>query len=240
VVTRDGRKVTQLVKFEGIDSLENIRGVINQGLYSWYSDGRYRKGQDHYHDLFLRKIAPELVTVWLNYYEDGNPYPNPQLIKPPTMREKITKLIEDYKEEISAYNVMEFPEAAIWAIPEASIPLLATAIEKLVRAEAEKEAIDYTEWLHSSGYRKTVDGLFYYNYNQSIEDGWKTKIETYILFKFEQFLSTLRVYDADKKLYLFDELGGDDYSVKTTSELFDLYKSEQLKTQQHGTDTNTI
>jgi len=47
------------------------------------------------------------------------------------------KLIEDYKEEISAYNVMEFPEAAIWAIPEASIPLLAAAIEKMVREEAE-------------------------------------------------------------------------------------------------------
>jgi len=69
--TREGRKVTQLVKFEGIDSLENIRGVINQGLYSWYSDGRYRKGQDHYLDLLLRKISPEMVTVWLNYYGDN-------------------------------------------------------------------------------------------------------------------------------------------------------------------------
>lgn len=58
------------------------------------------------------------------------------------MREEIMKIIEDYKEEVSQYNTQEFPEAAIWAIPEASFPALATAIEKLVREETKAKLDD--------------------------------------------------------------------------------------------------
>jgi len=74
-------------------------------------------------------------------------------------------------------------------IPEDEFENLSTAIEKLVREEAE----GFAEWVSAND--------FYYSKKHK---DWR---------------------------YLFtDELVG------TTSELFDLYKSEQLKTQQHGTD----
>jgi len=57
----------------------------------------------------------------------GCPYPNAQLIKPPTMTEKIIKLIEANMKR---------------SIDELSYRSLATAIEKLVREEAE----GFAEW----------------------------------------------------------------------------------------------
>ena len=64
VVTRDGRKVTQLTKFEGV--IYPIVGVLGNNLYHWYSDGRIHKGVDVDNDLFL---LPEIKECWVNVYQ---------------------------------------------------------------------------------------------------------------------------------------------------------------------------
>jgi len=72
VVTRDGRKVTQLVKFEEVEDVEHyLMGVVDKTVKSFCEDGRYLADGTHKNDLSLRPIAPEMVTVWVNYYERG-------------------------------------------------------------------------------------------------------------------------------------------------------------------------
>lgn len=66
-VTRDGRKVEQLVRFEGISKdVEVFRGVVDNGILSWYANGGYLFEEEDKADLFLRKTAPEMVEAW--YY----------------------------------------------------------------------------------------------------------------------------------------------------------------------------
>jgi len=67
VFTRDGRKVTQLVKFD-CTKKALIGGVLDGDLFTWYENGVYNNSGESIIHIFLRKIAPEMVTVWLNYY----------------------------------------------------------------------------------------------------------------------------------------------------------------------------
>jgi len=76
VVTRDGRKVTQLVKFD-CTKKALIGGVLDGDLFTWYENGSYNNSGESIVDLSLRKIAPEMVTVWLNYYGDGGGHAHP-------------------------------------------------------------------------------------------------------------------------------------------------------------------
>jgi len=71
VYTRDGRKVTQLVKFDVKG--QELCGVFDDDVVArWSINGSYYSdNRDHNLNLSLRKIAPEMVTVWLNYYPDG-------------------------------------------------------------------------------------------------------------------------------------------------------------------------
>jgi len=71
VVTRDGRKVMQLVKFEASDTYI-LHGVIDKCINGWREDGNINKGNfDHHLDLFLRKLQPEMVEAWVNYYPEN-------------------------------------------------------------------------------------------------------------------------------------------------------------------------
>jgi hypothetical protein len=71
VVTRDGRLVTQLTKFNA-DEKETLYGVVNKEIASWKDDGRFSfipPYNDHILDLFMH-VEP--VRKWVNVYNDAD------------------------------------------------------------------------------------------------------------------------------------------------------------------------
>lgn len=67
VCTRDGREVTQLVKFDVISAF-NIGGVLDRDFHRWKQDGAFDCFRCE-HDLFM---APIKKTGWVARY--GNDY----------------------------------------------------------------------------------------------------------------------------------------------------------------------
>ena len=68
VVTRDGREVTQLTKFDNVTDNEFILvGVLCGSLHVFTIDGRFSAGEARPADLFM---APKMKTVYINYYSD--------------------------------------------------------------------------------------------------------------------------------------------------------------------------
>ena len=63
VVTRDGREVRQLTKFEGLDNYSLV-GVLGGKLTTWTKQGEYYQSEEESHaDLFL---AVEPQSIWVN------------------------------------------------------------------------------------------------------------------------------------------------------------------------------
>jgi hypothetical protein len=63
VVTRDGKKVTQLTKFEVYNDPYMIRGIVAGRIQSFTNDGKFDCGGHlHHYDLF---ILPQTKTVWV-------------------------------------------------------------------------------------------------------------------------------------------------------------------------------
>lgn len=69
VVTRDGRKVTEIVHFKTLNNPQNIIAVLNGRLFPFYENGQYI-AQDTEFDLFM---APKIVkkSGWLNVYPNN-------------------------------------------------------------------------------------------------------------------------------------------------------------------------
>jgi hypothetical protein len=67
VVTRDGREVTQLTKFQGLGILRTLVGVFGGCMKTWCSNGTFRGGEEHILDLFL---AVEPNKSYANVYLD--------------------------------------------------------------------------------------------------------------------------------------------------------------------------
>ncbi len=67
VITRDGRPVTQLIKFEAIvEDGYVIYGVVNNKIFNFLDSGKYdRTFESHCFDLFMAE--PER---WVNVYYD--------------------------------------------------------------------------------------------------------------------------------------------------------------------------
>lgn len=67
VVTREGKPVTQLVKFEDVDDPYRVLvGVVDRNILAWSSSGMYSyDSTDNSNDLFM---APE--KKWTNLYYD--------------------------------------------------------------------------------------------------------------------------------------------------------------------------
>lgn len=72
VVTRAGKPVTQLTKFDSNDSAMPLRGVTENKIQAWSSVGLYSSGESRY-DLFM---ATKKRTVWVNIYPGccGGPF----------------------------------------------------------------------------------------------------------------------------------------------------------------------
>lgn len=62
VVTRDGREVTQLVRFEGTEVKRMLYGVINNFIVEWYVNGTYYLTEETANDLFL---LPDTREMWV-------------------------------------------------------------------------------------------------------------------------------------------------------------------------------
>lgn len=66
VVTRDGREVTELKIFKGIDNDNpSLVGVLNNGISVWFKNGRYFEEGVNPHDLFMES---EKITKWVNVF----------------------------------------------------------------------------------------------------------------------------------------------------------------------------
>lgn len=71
VVTRDGRFVTQLIKFNA-DEKETLYGVVSNEIVSWKDDGRFSfvpPYNDHILDLFM---FVEPIRIWVNIFKRYN------------------------------------------------------------------------------------------------------------------------------------------------------------------------
>jgi hypothetical protein len=67
VITRDGRDVTQLVRFEAKEG-EPIYGVLDGRVQTWYVNGNYLRTSECKDDLFMK---PKENSVWVNVYKDN-------------------------------------------------------------------------------------------------------------------------------------------------------------------------
>ena len=69
VVTRDGREVTQVVKFDIFDDIQ-VHGVVEMGVEQWFANGNYYSGgRKCGADLFM---APKKLSGFVNVYRDSD------------------------------------------------------------------------------------------------------------------------------------------------------------------------
>ena len=67
VVTRGGREVTQLTRFDCKTSF-TVVGVMDGAVHTWKEDGRYVEQSSRY-DLFM---APKTIKRWVNIHPSGD------------------------------------------------------------------------------------------------------------------------------------------------------------------------
>lgn len=67
VITRDGRKVTELHHFKSYDGDYPVYAVINNAVLSYTKEGKYNKSCGHPLDLCM---APKVIEKWMNIYEE--------------------------------------------------------------------------------------------------------------------------------------------------------------------------
>jgi hypothetical protein len=68
VVTRDGREVLELTKFENLGELPLV-GVVDGDLETWTIKGRYSEGETSNMDLFL---VGRVKRIWANVMKYAN------------------------------------------------------------------------------------------------------------------------------------------------------------------------
>jgi hypothetical protein len=68
VITRDGREVTQLTKFETYDKF-CLYGVVDDEVECWTIDGQYTDNSSCSMDLFL---VGKVRRAWVNVYKNDN------------------------------------------------------------------------------------------------------------------------------------------------------------------------
>jgi len=66
VVTRDGREVSQFIKFDTYEKF-SLYGVVNDEILFWDIKGRYYEGANPNIDLF---IVGEVQSIWVNVYKN--------------------------------------------------------------------------------------------------------------------------------------------------------------------------
>jgi hypothetical protein len=66
VVTRDGREVSQFIKFDTYEKF-SLYGVVNDEILFWDIKGRYYEGANPNIDLF---IVAEVQSIWVNVYRN--------------------------------------------------------------------------------------------------------------------------------------------------------------------------
>jgi hypothetical protein len=75
VITRDGKKVTQITKFDDVTITKySICGVVEGSLENWNINGEYNVMKDTIDSLDLF-MAEETKTIWINvwkHFKDGS------------------------------------------------------------------------------------------------------------------------------------------------------------------------
>ena len=68
VVTRDGKKVTQITKFDNVTITKySICGVVEGSLENWSIEGKYHHTLESQFDIYM---AEESKTIWINVWKD--------------------------------------------------------------------------------------------------------------------------------------------------------------------------
>jgi hypothetical protein len=66
VITRDGKEVTQLTKFDLTETSYLIFGILENDVRRWTIEGKYLLGEEDRNDLFMK---PEENAIWVNVYK---------------------------------------------------------------------------------------------------------------------------------------------------------------------------
>jgi len=70
VVTRDGRKVTQIHVFDVSEKYKVYGVVSDKYITCWDINGNYTHGlEESNHDLFMK---PKVIEGWINVYQEGD------------------------------------------------------------------------------------------------------------------------------------------------------------------------
>ena len=102
VVTRDGREVTQLTKFEGIAAGYSLVGVLKKGLNAWTIEGRYSQDSTSNMDLFLEG---KVRRAWVNIYGNGRDIITSGGYR--TKQDAMNSIITDYYEYIKTIEITD-------------------------------------------------------------------------------------------------------------------------------------
>lgn len=68
VITRDGREVTQLTKFDTNYEKYTLYGVVNNIILRWANDGIFCLNEINKADLFMKS---QKRSIWVNVYDNG-------------------------------------------------------------------------------------------------------------------------------------------------------------------------
>jgi len=67
VITKNGKKVTQITKFNNVKTLPYcICGVVEGSLESWSIEGKYHHSHESQLDIYM---AEESKTIWINVWK---------------------------------------------------------------------------------------------------------------------------------------------------------------------------
>ena len=69
VITRDGRKVTEVNYFKSYVGPYPVHALINNDFCTYTKEGKYQNNDDHRLDLFM---APKVIEKWVNVHQYGD------------------------------------------------------------------------------------------------------------------------------------------------------------------------
>lgn len=70
VITRNGQRVSELIKTKTGDEANKIVAIINGYVYSFYENGKFYSGVNCENDLFML-VEPVKKSCWVNIYKYG-------------------------------------------------------------------------------------------------------------------------------------------------------------------------
>lgn len=71
VVMRDGTEIQEVVAFKTAERLMPVMAAYKDGINMYTADGKYHNGGDMIADLFMAPKEPQVVTRWVNVFNQS-------------------------------------------------------------------------------------------------------------------------------------------------------------------------